>query len=94
MVGLPKRRASESAEIMLKVGPCAPSHSVGGRSFAAAGGEGTGNFAAEVRKYLTQAAPVRREAKPRARPVWATVGARASRRCCASPSSGPVGSSS
>jgi transposase len=29
-----------------------------------------------VRKYLAQAAPVRREAKPRARPVWDTVGAR------------------
>jgi transposase len=29
-----------------------------------------------VRKYLTEAVPVRRESKPRARPVWDTVGAR------------------
>jgi transposase len=29
-----------------------------------------------VRKYLTQAVPIRRETKPRARPVWDTVAAR------------------
>jgi transposase len=29
-----------------------------------------------VRKYLTEAVPIRRESKPRARPVWAKVGAR------------------
>ena len=29
-----------------------------------------------VRKYLTEAVPIRREAMPRARPVWEKVGAR------------------
>src|SRR5215204_5752739 len=29
-----------------------------------------------VKKYLTEAAPLRRETAPRARPVWAEVGAR------------------
>jgi hypothetical protein len=77
MAALPKRRASESAEEDAQGGVHVLRHKVlvEGRSQRQVAKE-LGISRLTVRKYLAQAAPVRREAKPRARPVWDTVGAR------------------
>src|SRR5688572_18695519 len=57
-------------------GTCHSPPGVGGGPLTAAGCESVRDFAADRRKYVGEAVPVRKAAGPRVRPVWEAVRAR------------------